>query len=283
MTDQAQTRLFAVIVHFNNWPDVLDTVSDAIRDGVPSERIVVVDNGSPPEAGPRAKSEFPGLRWLSGHGNVGYGAALNMGARIAEAEGADYLLALTHEVRTDPGTLETMLSVLQQSPRAAAVGPRLRRKSDPTQIWSEGGRFNRLTCLAKPVSRFQASTVDWLDGCCFIAPMDLFSEVGGVFEPYFLYMEEVDLFQRFRACGREILVSEGAFALQEPGHMGMYLATRNRILLSRRVGYAISYPFVVTEIALRLARGVLLHPRRDRTKNSDRLRGLVHGVRMAAK
>ena len=210
MIQQAHPSLFAVIIHYNNWPDVLDTISDAVQAGVSENRIALIDNGSPLEAQSVALNAYPALRWIAGHGNIGYGAALNLGAKIAAAEGAEILLAVTHEVRLEHDALANMLNLLEASPRAAAVGPRLRRKSDRTMIWSEGGRFNRLTCLASPVSQWSSSSVDWIDGCCFVVRLSEFEAVGGVYEPYFLYMEEVDLFQRLRAEGHEVLVSENA-------------------------------------------------------------------------
>jgi GT2 family glycosyltransferase len=281
MDSQAKNRLFAIIVHFNNWPDILDTIADAIREGIDEACIAVIDNGSPAGAPAAAVQTFPNLKWVAGHGNVGYAAAVNIGMREAAEAGAETLLILTHEVRLEPGAVAAMLTLLESSARVAAVGPRLRRKSDSAAVWSEGGNFSRWSCLGAPLLEWKSGPVDWIDGCCFVIRLNALRDLDGIFEPYFLYMEEIDLFQRLARNGFEVLVAEDAFAWQEPGHMGMYLATRNRIMLARRVGVKAATPIVVIEIVLRLVRGVLLHPSRDRQKNSDRWRGLVDGLRVS--
>lgn len=221
--------------------------------GVPAHHIWVVDNSADKQMADEFEDLFPRVQLLNDHGNVGYAAAVNYGARLAKAAGLETLLVLTHEVRFPSTTIAALLAHLERSPASTAVAPRIRDLHDSTIAWSEGGDLRPFRCL--PVNRreWRGSEADWVDGCIFMLPLRLFWSLGGMHEPYFLYMEEVDFFARLRAEGGTVHVLENSFAQQAPGGMPYYLAVRNRIILARRVASRASYIAVVLECCARIA------------------------------
>jgi len=119
------TGVAAVIVTFH--PDDLLRAAVAALDGQ-VDRIVIVDNGSAPDA-------VAGLRALAGpvtvieNGtNLGLGAAQNIGIAHAMEGGAGWVLLLDQDSVHDPGMVAAMPAAWQAHPRRAEialVAPRL--------------------------------------------------------------------------------------------------------------------------------------------------------------
>lgn len=263
----------AVIVHYENWPEVRHTIEDALRGGVPESSIWLIDNSSNQNLADAVPGLYPSLQLINDHGNVGYAAGVNMGARAAEGAGYRYLFVLTHEVRFPPVTPSALRSALEASSHTSAVAPRLRSLDDPDIAWSEGGDLSRVRCLPVNRSSWKGSVVDWVDGSIFMIPLTTYWSLGGMHEPYFLYMEEVDFFARLRARGGEVRVLKDVFAQQSPGDMPFYLAVRNRIILARRVASRAHYAVVVVECVLRIAFASLFQ-RSQTEKNRARKKAL---------
>lgn len=272
------STVFAVIVHYMNWPDVLHTISDCIAEGIDAESIVFVDNGSPSAAASELEFEYPGVRIArSSQGNVGYGAAVNLGIEKARRSGAKRVLVLTHEVRLRSGCLAALSKALDDNADTAAAAPVTYLASQPSAIWSAGGDVSMRDCYPLARRNWSAHPVDWVDGCCFLVRVDDHVAIGGMFEPYFLYFEEVDYFLRLRQSGRGIAVVPDAVAYQEPGSMGLYYAVRNRILLARRMScHGLAVKISVEHLA---KSAVSFMSRRTRSSLSERLRGVRDGWR----
>jgi len=272
----------AVIVHYMNWPEVIDTVRDVLAQGIDAQMLWVIDNGSEPPLRAELEEIFPGITVLDAQGNVGYGAAVNIGVAAAAQRGAERALVCTHEVRMPLGTLTQLERALDENAGVSVAAPVVYRKSDPMTIWSAGGELSRsLWPSARPMWR--ADPPDWIDGCCYLLDVDVFDAIGGMYEPYFLYMEEVDFFVRMRRTGHAISVVEAATAYQNPGSMNLYYATRNRILLSRRVGSHLRTAAIVMNATLRLFLEATVFRAARQQKVLMRARGIRDGIRTPAR
>jgi N-acetylglucosaminyl-diphospho-decaprenol L-rhamnosyltransferase len=267
----------AVIVHFFNWPEVSDTIGDAIASGIAPKRVYFVDNGSEPGDLEAIRAEHPGIQIVAGQGNVGYAGAVNRGTRAATRDGAERVLVLTHEVRLDPSMLAKLSATLDAEPASAVAAPVVYRKSRPEEVWSAGGELSGdLWPIAR--SAWNSAAPDWVDGCCFLIRVEDYWSIDGMYEPYFLYLEEVDFFARLRTRGRMITVVSGAAAWQEPGNMTLYYATRNRILISRRLASRWVTAGIAGSHVCRLIAEALIGPRKRRHKIVMRARGIAHGL-----
>jgi GT2 family glycosyltransferase len=284
-------RTMAAIVHFDRWPDVLDTIRQLPAQGVPYSRVLVIDNGSPPDVERVIADECSGVRWLGQLHNEGFGSAVNVALGLAGKEGAERLLVLTHEVRLGIDSLQKMVREMRNG-GLAAVGPLVARRSDPQVVWSAGGRLNRFLAIPTAIDHGRplreernpsADPVAWLDGCCMLLDIASSMEIGGFFEAYFLYFEDVDFFLRLKQAGKPFSVCHDAIAYQEPGGLDVYLATRNRLLLARRNLGSVSVALVVTDVLLRLLGAPLMRGGRRRRRAQQRLFGLVDGLGVAGR
>lgn len=77
----------AVIVSYHTGPVLMHAIASVLTQSAPIE-LCLVDNGNPPEvvAALHAMAQADSrIRVATGHGNVGFGAACNIGARLAQS------------------------------------------------------------------------------------------------------------------------------------------------------------------------------------------------------
>ena len=112
----------AVIVNWETPDYTIRAARSLLEDGLQPEQLVIVDNGSTDGSYERIVDELPGCRTISLSENIGFGRAVNVGAR--QREGHSYLIANNDAFVRHPGTLSTMLHALD-SPSVGIVTPRV--------------------------------------------------------------------------------------------------------------------------------------------------------------
>ncbi|AKK10513.1 glycosyltransferase family 2 protein [Corynebacterium uterequi] len=210
----------------------LDSLAGAYAGPV---RVIVVDNGSTDGAPEAAAAADDRVELLSGGGNVGYGAAMNAGVRHAGAGAGDVLILANPDVVFEPGAIDALVEVFERYPQAASAGPRIVEADGSTYpsarrvpsvatgvghaLWSKVWPGNPWT------RRYRADAVmdvereaGWLSGSCLAVRREAFSAVGGFDERYFMYLEDVDLGDRFGRAGYLNVYTPAARIRHEQGH-----------------------------------------------------------------
>jgi GT2 family glycosyltransferase len=196
-----------IIVTFNS-AAVIHAALTGARTHLPGAEIIVVDNGSTDDTCDLVTA-FPGIRLISGHGNVGFGAGVNVGARAARGK-----ILLVHNPDAVPTSVDrAALSRLAETTPFGMVGCRL-HESGHTQhslhvawgwrkelSWSlaEWYLVPREVKSFRPRPRKHAST--WVSGAAFLVDRDEFMRVGGFDERLFLYYEDFDLSRAYTSRG----------------------------------------------------------------------------------
>ena len=199
----------AVVVDFHAGGALVECVESLRANGV--EDIVVVENGgsgSSRDALVDCEVTFvePGM-------NLGYGRGVNRGA--AACAQRPYLLVSNPDIVVHEGAVVTLASYLELHPEVAVVGPRIVRLDGsvyPSQrvfpnMWLAG--IHALLAPfwpQNPASRRYRSprgdgTVDWVSGAFFLIRREVFEEVGGFDERYFMFAEDMALCWRVRQLG----------------------------------------------------------------------------------
>ncbi len=190
-------------------------------------QIIVVDNRSSDESVAMIREEFPGVRLLPLDGNMGFGAANNRAVALSRAR---YLLLLNSDTIVQPGTLQSLLTFAEAHPDAGAVGPRLIGPDGnlqqscwrfPTPWDALAESLGLLRLLRRPSNYLpsdysRAMMVDFAVGACLLVRRDMFLEVGGFDERFFMYAEETDLCRRMRDCGKRVYYTPDSTAV----HLG---------------------------------------------------------------
>jgi N-acetylglucosaminyl-diphospho-decaprenol L-rhamnosyltransferase len=205
-------RASALIVSYNTCALTLEAIASVARE--PDTEVVVVDNASQDSTPDEVSRQFPTVHLVRSTINLGYAGGVNAAARLSSG---DNLLILNSDARLEHGAFEQLLWLLDDHPRAALVGPRLRypdgrpqssgfRFPGLTQVWLDLWPVNRLmdTTLNGRVYASEPREIDHPLGACMLIRREAWNDVGPLDEGYFMYMEEVDWCRRARQRGWQI-------------------------------------------------------------------------------
>lgn len=219
--EPAAAHISAIVVSYRTGP-VLARSLDALRLQKGVREIILVDNGNPDgaiEAAIGPESEGAPIRVISGHGNVGFAAACNLGARAAAGElllfvnpdailPPDGAMALAEAGRAcgdwwlmgakivDPDGAE------QRGSRRATLTP-WRAFVEATQLYRLAPRhpyFRRFNLHGDPCPS-EVTRIPVISGACFITPKNAYWAIGGMDERYFLHVEDIDFCLRLAEAG----------------------------------------------------------------------------------
>ncbi len=161
---------------------------------------LVADNASGDDTIEAVRRRFPDVVCLQTHANRGFGAAANMGLRLARFEAA---ILLNSDIRVQAPALARLAAFLDDEPTAAAVGAGLLTPDGQPQPFACGqdptlwrvllrnllpGRKTGLAPAGNAPTR-----VDWVSGACCCLRRSAVLAAGGFDERFFLYFEDVDL------------------------------------------------------------------------------------------
>jgi GT2 family glycosyltransferase len=168
------------------------------------DEVIVADNGSQDGTAELVRNWGGNVRLLDAGGNVGV-AARNLAARESRA---DLLLMLDDDSYPRDGTLEFLHGAFERQPDLGVAGGRIVdvdtagvQRRDGFEVGSFDWFLRPRGAMGAPAEGFPASFFP--QGGCMVR-RNAFLGVGGCFEPYFFYGEEVDLTARMVAAGWEV-------------------------------------------------------------------------------
>lgn len=187
----------------------------------PNFDVTVVDNASTDGSVPELAPLFPRVRFVSMDRNTGFGMACNRGAEFASSP---WILFLNPDTVVFPETLTTIMEFAASQSRAGIIGCRILdgegnlqlacRRSIPTPtiaFW----RLSGLSLLFPRHRIFARYNLSYLDpakdvqveavsGSFLLIRTDVFRQLDGFDEDFFLYGEDLDLCLRTTRMGWEV-------------------------------------------------------------------------------
>jgi GT2 family glycosyltransferase len=172
--------------------------------------VVAVDNGSTDSTLHRLAASRA-VQTIAGHGNVGFGAAMNIGVREAPSEAVLLLNPDARPIAADAAMLRRFVRYPGRAGiTACAVVDDHARKNyliHPETHWREDLASFLSRCFLKPrcihVPRRPpiGHGSRWASGAALLVKRSEFLDVGGFDERYFMYFEDRDLCRRFSRQG----------------------------------------------------------------------------------
>lgn len=187
-------------------------------------QIIIIDNGNP--AGVLAKlrklcKKYPQIELFTGHGNIGFSKACNIGAKNSSAK---YLLFINPDcIVDDKTTLRKFIASLQGGEYKAATCMILnedgsiqktcrRNLMTPFNAISESFNLYKISKMFKPINLPTAeiailpdiSSVPALSGAVVFTTSSYYQEIEGFSEDYFLHVEDMDLSMKINLRGDKI-------------------------------------------------------------------------------
>jgi len=215
MSDSALSEAAAVLLNWNQTEITLRSVRSLIDDGMPPDRIVVVDNASEPDAWHQLRDALPECYRVRLDRNIGFARGANIGARVLDC---DYLFLVNNDAFVHrPGSLARLVRALHRDGVGIAV-PRVLNEDLSLQpnvipflsplvavLRASGlSRFvpNRLQPKwATHWDHSESRSIDAANGAVMALRAKVWEQLGGVTERAFMYAEDIDLFWRVRALG----------------------------------------------------------------------------------
>jgi GT2 family glycosyltransferase len=201
----------ALVIPSWNSRDLLPCCLDSLRDQGTELEVLVVDNGS--RDGSVELLEERGVAHLALPRNIGFAAAINLGAACVRAEA---VLVLNADTVLRPGCVAQLLAALQGDRSLGGVQPRIlqleageapaddagaRLYSAGQALTVDGRALEQGAGEAQPARLPGAHEIFGVCGAACLLRRELFSELGGYDERYFSFYEDVDLNVRARIAG----------------------------------------------------------------------------------
>lgn len=208
-----------IIVNFNGRPLLIDCLKSVMATAYPAFEVIVVDNGSTDDSVASLNREGltsdAGIRIIALERNHGPARARNEGARAA---GGRYLAFLDNDTQVDPAWITNAVAALEKDGSVGAVQCKLLFQNEPGKFDCAGeflGPSGFLVQRAKyketdhgqhdgPVDLLAAKSAG------MFTRADVFREIGGFDEDYFIYMEETDLCWRSWLRGHRTIFCAGS-------------------------------------------------------------------------
>jgi len=233
---QSATKASVIIVTHNSRDDVARCIQSLHQDRADYE-IVVVDNASSDDCGEYVTQNFPNVRVIRNPVNSGYGGGNNVGARVARGE---VLVFLNPDTIVQPGWCAALVEALGEPDVGLATAMILLR-DDPTRVNAFGNQMHvsGLTeCRGLGDHRDAYTSVEdvtAVSGAAFAIRRDVFEDLGGFDEDFFLYLDDTDLSMRARLAGYRCVGVPSSAVYHKYAHRWCpektYLLERNRYLL----------------------------------------------------
>lgn len=251
-----------IVVTYNSRGDI-DACLNSLLTHSPEAEIIVVDSLSTDGTLEHVWQAYPSITAVSAGRNGGYGAGNNIGAGIANGE---YLVILNPDTEVQAGWLDPLIEVLEQRPSVGLVTPTILLRGSDERVNTCGNdvHLTGLTFCAglnevAPRITAPARSVVAVSGAAFAIRRDIWEQLGGFDERFFMYLEDTDLSLRARRLGYDVLHVPASRVWHRysvrVSAMKLYHLERNRRLLlgnslSRRTRLILSPALAMTELVV---------------------------------
>ncbi|MGF9563027.1 glycosyltransferase family 2 protein [Neorhizobium sp. JUb45] len=223
-----KSPLNVIVVNFRTAGLTIRCVESMIAQSVAKpEEIIVVDNLSGDDSVPVLRAKLPiGVRLIASDRNAGFGAGINEGYKHTNA---DYLLVLNPDTYFEFDSVARVMDLMNRDPGVGLVGLDL-VNPDRSRQYSARRFYSVLDIGARRVNmlgKMFAGRIDrhlmreawrdgkpfeaeWVMGTGFVIRSELYAQLNGMDEAYFLYMEDVDLCARVWRAGKKVICYPGA-------------------------------------------------------------------------
>ena len=228
MSQQPPVSISACIVSYCDYDEVCTAVRSILQNTPGDLSLYIVDNASPDGCGDKlAATDFSDSRVevIRLPGNLGFGGGHN--AVLPRLRSQVHFI-LNPDIVLESDVLHGLAAWLLECPDAAMATPQLyfpdgRIQHLPRRKPTPGALFARQLAPRMPGSVFDKADrhytmqdedltcprqIEFCTGSFMAVRTDVFRQIGGFDEDYFMYVEDADLTQKVLRCGKVYLVPQ---------------------------------------------------------------------------
>jgi N-acetylglucosaminyl-diphospho-decaprenol L-rhamnosyltransferase len=251
--DRPPPKVSCIIINYNTREQTRQFLASLVPEveAVGGE-ILVIDNGSIDGSAAIFRSSFPTVKVMEANANLGFAKAVNLGARRATGR---YLLLLNPDMVAKTGSVAAIVGFADEHSEYGIYGGRTLRSDgslEPSSCWAAPTIWSLLmfaTMLStvfkhspvfdpESMGRWQRDTVrevEVVTGCLMLIRRELFWQVGGMDEDYFLYGEDAEFSLRCRQRGWRAVIVPTAEMVHEVGGSSGSSGSKTCMVLAGKV------------------------------------------------
>lgn len=266
-------KVAIITVNYNGLADTLSLL-DSLKKAKKAKSLIiqtiVVDNASHDDSVSVLTKKFPEIDLIANRKNLGFAGGNNTGIKKAIDRKADWLVLINNDCLVDNDFFVNLEKSAINKSQTGALGGLIYfapgfefqkhySKSDSGKvIWYAGGQFDWLNILGShrhvdevDTGNLVTEKTDFISGALMIIRTDVLKKVGLFDEKYFMYFEDVDLCQRIKLAGLDLMFDPNIkiwHKVAQSSGIGSplndYFITRNRLI------FGFKYARLRTKIAL---------------------------------
>jgi GT2 family glycosyltransferase len=251
------TTLEVIILNWNGWHDTEPCLDSLLSTDPKIISLTVVDNGSSDADVQYIATKYgKRVRIVESAERLGFSAANNLALVHSSAT---YCLLLNNDTTVPSGTLEGLITAMDEDPTIGVSGPVIYHYSRD-EIQSAGSHLSLTTgdaSLSTRVLGVAPYSVDMVSGCCFLIRSALVQKIGGLDEEYGYYYEESDYCLKAVKAGYTVKLIPGSSIKHKGGAttsrtngFAEYQLARNRFLLLKKNGTSLQQLSTLAYVSL---------------------------------
>lgn len=200
-------KLSIIIVNYNVTEllrNCLSSIINFVQDL--DYEVIVIDNKSPDSSWKDLKIEFPIVQFISSEVNHGFAIANNKAVKNARGE---YILLLNPDTELEGFYMKEIVEFADQHKDLGCLGIRMHDATGkflPESKRSVPDMFNSFEKLftsfkkkksksyyRNDIKEFEIAEVEVITGAFLLIKRDLYEQIGGLDEKYFMYGEDIDI------------------------------------------------------------------------------------------
>jgi GT2 family glycosyltransferase len=206
-----------VIVNFNTCRILDECIVSIKKETTVDNEIIVVDNASVDGSCQMLCEKHPDVKLIENQENVGFAKANNQGFAIASGK---YFFMLNSDTVVLDGAVGKLAAFMDEHPDVGICGPRNEGTDGELQyscdhfpsFWNNLWSYTNFTNRFPEIALFRRGLMRYWDysgqrdvekimGCSLMIRKDLYRQLGGLDNSYFMYFEETDLCFQARKAG----------------------------------------------------------------------------------
>lgn len=238
--------VLVVIVTYESADDIGACLRSVAARTTVDHEVVVVDNASEDGTAALVASAFPAVTLIENPDNVGFARAVNIGAAAMDSR---FVLLLNPDTELRTPAIDRLVAAADDAPEHRIYGGRTFTpdgESDPLSAWGLPSVWS-LVCFATGLTtlfkrhrlfdpeslgrwpRDSRREVPAVSGCLQLVDRDLWEQVGGLDERYFMYGEDADWAMRAREAGARPVLEPRAEIMHRVGASS--ISERKRVMV----------------------------------------------------
>ncbi len=235
-----------IVLNYNGRRHLEQCLPSLLQVDYPADclELMLVDNASNDGSVEFVQAHYPQVRVVRSPENIGFAAGNNLGAREASGQ---YLIFLNNDMRADRQFVKGLIAAISIEPEVVCAGAKILNwdgsKFDFAGAAPHFAGYAYQVGFGKPFAEHLFREVQPILFACGGAMMidrQVFLNVGGFDEKYFIYFEDVDLGWRLWVLGYKVVFAPDAVVYHHHhGTMRNFLDYRKRVLYKRNALYSV--------------------------------------------